>query len=349
MGQDKQQDNHDNNQHDRYDVYGLGAALVDTEVEVQDEDLKKLGIDKGLMTLVDESRQHELMNALKDHLVASSRASGGSAANSMIAVSGFGGRAFFSCRVANDENGRFYLNDLARAGIGYRNGTLPEGITGKCLVLITPDAERTMNSFLGISETLASDHLSPDALLRSKTLYVEGYQVTSTTGRGAALKAIQLARENSVEVALSLSDPGIVQHFHDGLSDMVGDGVDLLFCNLEEALHWTGCDDLERAAERMKQSARGFAITLGKEGVLVWDGEELQKVAGSAVTAVDTNGAGDMFAGAYLYARSQGHPATRCAAFANLAAATVVGQYGPRLDSSQYRMLSRSFDWQAQT
>ncbi len=347
MDQDKQQDTLNNDRHDRYDVYGLGAALVDTELEVTDDDLAQLGVDKGLMTLVDEARQQELMEALKDHLVASTRASGGSAANSMIAVSGFGGRAFFSCRVANDDNGLFYLNDLARAGIGYRNGELPEGITGKCLVLITPDAERTMNSFLGISESLASDHLSPDALQRSRTLYVEGYQVTSTSGRGAALKAIELARENGVEVALSLSDPGIVQHFRDGLGQMVGDGVDLLFCNREEALHWTGADDMESAAERMKVSAASFAITLGKEGALVWDGTTMARVPGTPVTAVDTNGAGDMFAGAYLYARSQGHPATRCAAFANLAAATVVGQYGPRLETSQYRMIARSFDWEA--
>lgn len=347
MDQDKQADNHDNDHHASYDVYGLGAALVDTEVEVQDEDLKKLGIDKGVMTLVDEARQHELMNALKDHLVASTRASGGSAANSMIAISGFGGHSFFSCRVADDDDGHFYLNDLARAGIGYRNGTLPAGITGRCLVLITPDAERTMNSFLGISETLASDHLSPEALLRAKTLYVEGYLVTSSTGRGAALKAIDLARENNIEVALSLSDPGIVQHFHDGLRDMVGDGVDLLFCNRDEALHWTRSDSLESAAEQMKLSARSFAITLGKEGVLVWDGEQLQKIPGTAVTAVDTNGAGDLFAGAYLYARSEGHPVARCAAFANLAAATVVGQYGPRLEGYQYRMIASSFDWES--
>jgi len=337
---------HDHDHHDRYDVYGIGAALVDTEVEVRDDDLRHLQIDKGLMTLVDEARQQELIEALSHHLVASRRASGGSAANSLIAVSSFGGKAFFSCRVANDDHGHFYLGDLARAGIGYRNGVLPEGITGKCLVLITPDAERTMNTFLGISETLASDHLDEAALCRSRTLYVEGYQVTSTTGRGAALKAIELARDNGVEVALSLSDPGIVQHFRDGLAEMIGEGVDLLFCNRDEALHWTDSKSIEQATERMKASARSFAITLGKEGALVFDGERLQKVPGYAVSAVDTNGAGDMFAGAYLYARSQGHAAARSASFANLAAAVVVGQYGPRLEKSQYRMIARNFDWE---
>lgn len=347
MEQDKQQESHDYDRHDHYDVYGLGAALVDTEIEVSDENLTQLGIDKGLMTLVDEARQQELLDALQDHLVASTRASGGSAANSMIAVSNFGGRAFFSCRVANDDNGRFYLNDLARAGVGYRNGSLPEGITGKCLVLITPDAERTMNSFLGISETLSSDHLSPEALLRSRTLYVEGYQVTSATGHGAALKAIELAKANGVEVALSLSDPGIVQHFRDGLAEMVGDGIDLIFCNRDEALQWTGSSTLEDAAEQMKRSARQFAITMSRDGALIWDGETLQKVPGTQVTAVDTNGAGDMFAGAYLYARSKGHPPARCAAFANLAAATVVGQYGPRLNNGQCHMIARNFDWNA--
>ncbi|MGB2287051.1 MAG: PfkB family carbohydrate kinase, partial [Porticoccaceae bacterium] len=135
-----------------YDVYGLGSAIVDTEIEVTDADLNALEIEKGLMTLVDENRQSELINNLHDHLTLSKRACGGSAANSIIAVSQFGGKSCMACKVANDDNGRFYLQDLIDNGVDYSGSAqLESGITGKCLVMITSDAERTMNTFLGIA------------------------------------------------------------------------------------------------------------------------------------------------------------------------------------------------------
>lgn len=324
----------------RYHVYGLGAALVDTEIEVTDADLTAMGVAKGLMTLVDEPRQQQLLDHLAGHLVHSRRASGGSAANTIIAVSQFGGRAFYSCQVADDDNGRFYLSDLQAAGVDCRVDQLRDGsITGKCLVLITPDAERTMNTFLGASETLGVDDLSPAAIVASEYIYIEGYLVTSPTGRAAAIRAREIAERSGVKTALSFSDPGIVQHFRDGLQEMIGERVDLLFCNRDEALSWAQTDQLEEAVSALRKVAKTFAVTLGAEGALVYDGSRLHEVEPFKVTPVDSNGAGDMFAGAFLYGLTQGYGFVGAGRLASLAAATVVSDFGPRLPAEKHEQL----------
>ncbi len=321
----------------QYDIYGIGAALVDTEIEVSEEDLKAFGIEKGVMTLVDSARQLELMDLLAGHLIHSKKASGGSAANSVIAASYFGSNNFYSCRVANDDNGQFYLADLSEAGIDYHNHNGSQiGTTGKCLVMITDDAERTMNTFLGISETLCDTDINEDALKSSKYAYIEGYLVTSETGKPAAIKVREIAQEAGVKVAFSLSDPAIVTYFHEGLCEMIGAGIDLLFCNQAEAMSFTKADSLSEACEKLKTISTCFAITLGADGALVFDGEELHIVDGHAATAVDTNGAGDMFAGAFLYGISNGMSFAKAGALGNLAASKVVAQYGPRLQAPQH-------------
>jgi sugar/nucleoside kinase (ribokinase family) len=331
----------------KYNVYGMGAALVDTEIEVDDRFLSSAGIDKGVMTLVDEPRQDELLQLLEHHMVASRRASGGSAANSVIATRCFGGTAFYSCKVADDENGRFYLADMARAGVDCNRfaGTEP-GTTGKCLVMITPDAERTMNTFLGISSTLGESDLDTTALRDSEYLYIEGYLVTSASGRAAAVAARRIAETAGVRTALSFSDPGIVAHFRDGLQEMLGEGVDLLFCNQAEALEWTGASRLEEAAEMLRATARAFAITLGGDGALLFDGRAYHRVAAQAVRAIDTNGAGDMFAGAYLYGITNGYDAAAAGLLANMAAAELVTHYGPRLPAGAHAQILRRFEGQ---
>jgi len=323
----------------RYHVYGLGAALVDTEIEVSDTDLATMGVDKGLMTLVDETRQQQLLDHLRGHLVHSRRASGGSAANTIIAVSQFGGRAYYSCRVADDDNGRFYLRDLQTAGVDCRDGALPAGTTGKCLVLITPDAERSMNTHLGISATLSVDDLAPQEIIAAEYLYIEGYLVTSPSGRAAAIRAREIAESSGTKTALSFSDPGIVAHFRDGLKEMLGERVDLLFCNRDEALNWAQTDNLDTAVTALRKIAKCFAITLGADGALVCDGSRLLEIDPFKVKAVDTNGAGDMFAGAFLYALTQGHGFAAAGKLASLAAATVVADFGPRLRAEQHAEL----------
>lgn len=328
----------------KYQLYGLGSALVDTEIEVSDQDLSQMDIRKGLMTLVDQQRQDELIAHLQGHLTMSRRACGGSAANTIISFAQFGGSTYFCCRVADDDNGKFYLQDLHDNGVGHNGANdLPTGITGKCLVMITPDAERTMNTFLGISEQLCEDDVDEQAIADSEYLYIEGYLVTSPSARRAAIRAQELARRHGTKVAISLSDPGIVQHFGDGLRDIMGERVDLLFCNRAEALGWSGAASLDQAIRGLQESAREFVITLGKEGSIIFDGYRTHRADSQPVTAVDTNGAGDMYAGAFLYGVTHGYTQQMSAKFANLAAGAVVSQYGPRLHRAEYQGLKDVF------
>ncbi|MCW8196210.1 adenosine kinase [Proteobacteria bacterium 005FR1] len=326
----------------KYHVYGIGAALVDTEIDVSDADLERFGIQKGVMTLVDEDQQHVLMNQLSDHLVHSNRASGGSAANTIIAASYFGGKNFYSCKVADDENGEFYINDLRAAGVDYHHNGQPEkGITGKCLVMITPDAERTMSTYLGMSASLSTAELHPHIVPECQYVYIEGYLVSSPTGKAAAIKLRELAQAHGVKTSLSLSDPAMVDIFGEGLKEMVGERVDLLFCNEQEAKGFTGTDSVEHAAEALKQYANSFAITRGARGALLFDGSDMIEVAAQSVKAIDTNGAGDMFAGAFLYAITHGHSFAVAGELASAASARLVTQYGPRLPAEQHTEIKR--------
>jgi sugar/nucleoside kinase (ribokinase family) len=327
----------------KYHIYGLGAALVDTEIDVTDDDLANMGIDKGLMTLVDRSRQEEIMQNLEGHLVHSKQASGGSACNSIIAASYFGASTFYSCKVADDALGEFYMNDLRAAGVDadYSQKSA-EGLTGTCLVMITPDAERSMNTYLGISETLSTAELNETALADAEYLYMEGYLVTSPTGRAAAIRAREVAEQHGVKTALSFSDPGMVEFFRDGLQEMLGQGVDMVFCNEEEALGWAQTRSLDEAIAALKQVAKTFAITLGAKGALVFDGSELIEVAPRQIKAVDTNGAGDMFAGAFLYAITSGKSFAEAGRLASVSAAEVVSHYGPRLPAAKHGELLAS-------
>ena len=328
----------------KYAAYGVGAALVDTEIKVEDSDLQEMGVDKGLMTLVDQDRQTELINHLEGHLVKANHASGGSAGNSMIATAQFGGPTFMTCKVANDSDGDIYIADLEAAGVDHCfTGLREDGTTGKCLVMITPDAERSMNTYLGISESLSSEQLDAEAIARSEYLYVEAYQVTSPTGRAAAIKAREIAEAAGVKTSLSFSDPGMVEFFRDGIQEMIGERVNLVFCNEDEAKGWAQSDDIDVAVEKLKAVADTFVITLGADGALTFDGETLTRIESQPVNAVDTNGAGDMFAGAFLYAITRGEDFPTAGKFASLCAGRIVSQYGPRLKAEEHEELRKAF------
>jgi sugar/nucleoside kinase (ribokinase family) len=320
-----------------YNVYGIGNALVDLEASVTDEFFKKNNIDKGLMTLVEEDRQDHLLQELSD--LDFKKACGGSAANTIIAVSQFGGKSFYSCKVADDDFGHFYLADMRENGVdvNLNENNLTSGITGKCMVMVTPDAERTMNTFLGITSTFSKDELVLDKIKNSEYLYVEGYLVTSPTGQEAAVQAVKVARENNVKTALTFSDPNMVQFFKDNFMAIIGDGVDLLFCNEVEALTFTGMDSILDAREELKKYAKTFAITLGSNGATVFDGDTFIDIGPYKVEALDSNGAGDMFAGAFLYGITNGHTYASSGKLASLAASKVVSQFGPRLQLGQSR------------
>lgn len=315
-------------------VYGIGNALVDIEFEVTNDFLEKMNIEKGLMTLVDEKRQSELLGEFPG--VQHKRSCGGSAANTMIAVSQFGGKSFYSCKVASDETGDFYLKDLQDQGVNTNLADgRKEGVTGKCLVFITPDADRTMNTYLGITETFSADELREEQIKNSDYLYIEGYLVTSPTGKAAAIKSKKIAEENGIKTSITLSDPGIVEYFKEGFSEIIGKGVDLLFCNEAEAMKYTGMSTPTDAAEELKKITKTFAITMGPKGAYIYDGEHDIEVVSPTVEAVDTNGAGDCFAGAFLYCITNGYSYRDAGRVACHAASQLVTQFGPRLSEQQ--------------
>lgn len=321
-----------------YDVYAIGNALVDTEVEVSDAFLTAHQVDKGLMTLVDEARQAELGAALAT--TPANRSAGGSACNTVVAVARFGGSGFYSCQVADDVDGHFYREDLAEAGVDSNLAdALPAGTTGKCLVMITPDAERSMNSFLGISAAIDTTSIDAQALANSRYVYLEGYLASSGTGRFAAAELHRLARQHGVKTALTFSDAAMVTFCREGLDTMIGTGVDLLFCNEEEARAYTGKDSIDAALEALKAIGGEVVITRGDKGAVIWDGTQRLDIAAVAVDAIDSNGAGDMFAGAYLYAITQGHDRTHAGQLAARAASQVVAQFGPRLSTAAQHAL----------
>lgn len=315
----------------KYNVYGIGNALVDMEFKVSDEFIKEYKIGKGLMTLVEEEKQAQLISAIHPDKI--EKKSGGSAANSIIAVSQFGGKAFYSCKVSSDEFGDFYLNDMKEAGVKTNLDTTEReyGITGKCLVMITDDAERTMNTYLGISTGLSVAEVNENAIRDSEYVYLEGYLVTSESALEAMKMTKRIAEENGVKTAITLSDPAIVQYFKTQFQDVIGASVDLLFCNEDEAKTFTGKDDLDDAREEMKQWAKRFVITQGKNGALIYDGDTFIDIEPYSINAVDTNGAGDMYAGAFLYGITHGLGFAGAGKLASLASSRVVAQYGPRL------------------
>lgn len=325
----------------KYDIYGIGNALVDIVTEVKDDFLKMHEVEKGLMTLVDAERQFQLVEAIDMHNAMMQ--CGGSAANTVIAASQFGATSFYSCLVANDEMGHFYMQDLHDNGVTSNLAAthLPEGITGKCLVMTTPDANRTMNTFLGITSSFSKDQIREDALRQSKYLYMEGYLVTSDNGRESMITARDIARNAGVKTALTFSDPSMVKYFNEQMHEVAEGGVDLIFCNEEEAMLFAGSEEISEARETLKQYAKKFAITQGANGAILWDGDTYIDIEPYPVKALDTNGAGDMFAGAFLYGITHGHSFVEAGKIASLASSRIVSQYGPRLKKEQIAEILR--------
>lgn len=321
----------------KYDVYGIGNAIVDIITEVDLDFFTKNEVEKGVMTLVDEKRQLHLMKAID--MKRSKMSGGGSAGNTVVALNQFGGKSFYSCLVANDELGEFFLKDLKRNEVdtNLTYDKCPEGHTGRCLVMTSPDAERTMNTFLGVSSFLSPEQLDVEAIKNSSYVYLEGYLVASPKGLEALKEAKKIAERNKVSVALTFSDPSMVKYFSKQMQEIVGASVDLLFCNEEEAMIYTGTDSIAEAREKLKEIAKRFAITLGANGALIYDGDTFIQIEPYKVKAIDTNGAGDMFSGAFMYAITHGHSYAEAGKLASLASSRVVSQFGPRLQPEQMK------------
>ena len=324
------------------DIYGLGNAIVDTEYRVSSEFLKANGIGKGLMTLVDGDQLTKLTEIInqKD----SEKTSGGSAANTIITAQHLGANTYYSCKVGNDEIGQFFMNDLRKAGIQLNRNTHREsGRSGQCLVFVTEDAERSMNTCLGISDSLNSADINKNVLERSRYLYIEGYLGSSETATSAAIEARQTAENAGVKTVVTLSDPSIVRIFQDNLEKILGNGVDHLFCNEEEALAWAESDRLDIAINELKDVSKTLNITLGEKGSMFVENGKQFLIPGFPARAVDTNGAGDIYAGATIFGWCRKMDPVLAAELGNRAAATLVEKYGARLKSrEEYQEILRT-------
>jgi sugar/nucleoside kinase (ribokinase family) len=311
-----------------YDVYGIGNAITDLQLRTDDTFLTDIGADKGIMTLVEEARQSDVLQALDGHTV--NRCSGGSACNTIVGIADFGGRAAYACKVGTDEIGSHYIDELRSLGIAVE---VPpsEGQSGTCVVLITPDAQRTMLTHLGISSQLSADDVDEAEIAKAEYIYVEGYLFAGDATRAAALKAIDLAKKNGVKVALTVSDPFLIQLCRDTFWELIKGPVDLLFCNHEEAKALTGEEDAIDCARAIHAHAANVALTLGKSGSLLMHDGQVTPIEGVSVEAVDTTGAGDMYAAGVLYGVTNGLSWKQAGHLGSHAAARIVSQLGARL------------------
>jgi sugar/nucleoside kinase (ribokinase family) len=313
-----------------YDVYGVGNALVDVQAQVTDEIIERLGFTKGVMTLVDENTQAAVLSELDGSPV--NRCAGGSSANTVIGLADFGGQAAYAAKVGADALGTFCLDDMRKMGVAIEV-LQAAGQTGTCVVLITPDAQRTMLTYLGVSSTLSPDDIDESEIQKAKYVYVEGYLFNGADTKAAALKVIELAKKNDVKVAFTVSDPFLIHDNRDQFLELIEGPVDLLFCNHEEARSLTGLDDAIECAQWIHERAENVALTLGPNGSILMHKGETIAVEGVEADAIDTTGAGDMYAAGVLYGITNGLSWQQAGHLGSQAAARIVSQLGARLQN----------------
>ncbi|QDT53118.1 5-dehydro-2-deoxygluconokinase [Caulifigura coniformis] len=311
-----------------FDVYGVGNPLVDIQAHVPDELLSQLGYHKGIMTLVEQPAQRDILMALEGRTI--SRCAGGSAANTMQGIAQFGGKGVFAGKTGTDELGGFFRRDMQEAGLQFAVDPV-DGQTGTSVILITDDAQRTMLTTLALAAQLEADDIDDSAIRQSKYVYIEGYLFGGEPTRSAAMRVIELAKKNGVKVAFTVSDPFLIQYFRDQFRELIEGPVDLLFCNLDEARALTGLHDPIECAQAIHEHAENVAMTLGAEGSILMHEGEVIPIEGVAVKAIDTTGAGDMYAAGILYGITNGLSWKQSGRLASHAAARVVSQLGARL------------------
>ena len=311
----------------RYDVCGIGNALVDVLTDATDADIDRFGLAKGTMRLIDADQA----SALYAQLGPASELSGGSAANTVVGVASLGGSAAFVGRVRDDQLGEVFAHDIRAAGVHYDVAIATDGPpTGRCLILVTPDAERTMNTFLGASQDLHPDDLTPDLLRAANVTYLEGYLFDPPEAKEAFRAAAAMAREAGRLVALSLSDPFCVDRHRDDFVDLIDD-VDLLFANEQEIVSLFGVATLDEALDTVAEHCRHAAVTQGADGAtVIEEGRRIDIPVHPVDHVVDTTGAGDLFAAGFLRAYTSGADAETCGRLGALAAAEIVSHTGAR-------------------
>lgn len=312
----------------RFDVVGIGNALVDVIAHAGDAFLEEHGLVKGAMELIDTDRAVQLYRALGTAV----EMSGGSAANTMCGIASLGGRAAYIGKVADDELGAVFGHDLNALGVTFRRGAPAGGVpTGRCIIVVTPDAQRTMNTYLGVSSLLSADDLDEETIADGAVLYMEGYLFDRDDAKKAFRRAAQVAHEAGRRVSLTLSDSFCVDRHRHDFAALVREEVDILFGNAEELRSLYELDSLEDAIERVRTECELAAITDGRNGSYVVTADDVIKVPAEPVPRVlDTTGAGDLYAAGFLYGLTHGRTLAECGRIGSIAAAEVISHVGPR-------------------
>ncbi len=312
----------------RYDVVGIGNALVDVIAHASEEFLTAHGLVKGSMELIDTDRAVELYEALGTAV----EMSGGSAANTMCGVASLGGRAAYVGKVSTDDLGSVFGHDLAAVGVAFRAGRVTSDVpTGRCIIVVTPDAQRTMSTYLGVSSLLHPDDLDEDAIAAGAVLYMEGYLFDRDDAKAAFRRAAAIAHENGRKVSLTLSDSFCVDRHREDFIDLVCDSVDVLFGNDAELRALYQVDELSEAIGEVRQYCELVAVTTGAAGSQIVTPDGIVEVPAEPVRRVlDTTGAGDLYAAGFLYGYTQGLPLPECGRIGSIAAAEVISHVGPR-------------------
>ena len=328
------------------DISALGNALVDTVFKVEHSLIAELGLEIDQMTLSSAEEHAPIIERLIASGAETVSDCGGSATNSLVAAASFGASCFHTCKVSNDEDGTRYLQSLKEAGVGHKGSMASSDSmpTGKCLILVTPDAKRTMTTALNVSSLMDESDLDLDQISNSRIFYIEGYMVTSEENYKVALKALNHLKDfPDVKIALSLSDPGIVMGFKDKFHEIESFGLDYIFGNDDEAMAFVGSDNIEDAFVALQKKSYVSIITMGEKGSAVVSNEGVINTPKVDIQAIDTNGAGDMFAGSFLYSLLQNDDLKTCAEFANYGASKVVETFGPRLTKDMYHEVLNNF------
>jgi sugar/nucleoside kinase (ribokinase family) len=316
----------------KYDVAGLGNAIMDVIAAVDDDFLLKHGIAKGAMTLIDEFRAQELHKALGHNV----QEAGGSAANTMAGLASLGGRAVFLGKVRNDSLGARFAESLKSLGVDFTTAPAANGSsTASSMIAVTPDGQRSMNTYLGACREMTPDDVDENEVAAAKILYIEGYLWDTDAAKGASRKAMRAAKGAGAKVALSLSDAFCVGRFRDEFLHLMTHDLDILFANEDEAKSLFETEDFELVTEKMKSWGGLAAITRSAQGCVVIQGRERHAVPAFPVAkVVDTTGAGDLFAAGFLYGLTRGKSLADCGKLGGLAAAEVISHYGARPEKS---------------
>ena len=315
--------------HHRLDVLTLGNAIVDVFAQTDDAFLVAQKVHKGAMQLIDENRAEELYSVMGPATIIS----GGSGANTAVGAASLGARAGFIGKVRDDELGRLFAHDLRAVNVSYEVAFATEGpATARSFILVTPDGERTMNTYLGACQNLTPEDVDPETVKAASVVYLEGYLWDPPAAKEAFRKAVQIAHAAGNRVALTLSDTFCVDRYRDEFLELIRDGsLDILFANIHELKSLYQTSDEATALAALREEKVLGAITRSADGAMVVTREETKAVAAFPVDrVVDTTGAGDLFAAGFLAGLTQGLELTDCARLGGLAAAEVIGHIGAR-------------------